>query len=102
MRATFPAASSMRGSSISWAVCGTLAALLAAAPAGAQESTETPTVAEVLVTAQKREENAKDVPVTVVALSGAQLEQQGLTDLADYAKFVPGLVYNGTGGGERS
>ena len=58
---------------------------------------------EIIVTAQKREENPKDVPVTMAVFSGADLEQQGLQDLADYAKFVPGLVYNGEGlGGERS
>ncbi|MDB6090041.1 MAG: hypothetical protein JWN85_2825 [Gammaproteobacteria bacterium] len=57
---------------------------------------------EVLVTAQKREERAKDVPVTITAFEGAALEQRGLTGLSDYAKFVPGLIYNGSGLGERS
>ena len=55
------------------------------------------------MTAQKREENPKDVPVTMAVFSGADIEQQGLQDLTDYAKFVPGLIYNGEGlGGERS
>lgn len=64
---------------------------------------EGPQLEEVIVTAQKREENAKDVPVTMAVFSGADLEQQGLQDLTDYAKFVPGLIYSGEGlGGERS
>jgi iron complex outermembrane receptor protein len=102
MSSRFPAIGSMRSPSISIQSCIVVASLLAGVPANAQQTTEGPTLQEVLVTAQKREENAKDVPVTVVALSGAQLEAQGLTDLSDYAKFVPGLIYNGTGGGERS
>ena len=57
---------------------------------------------EVVVTAQKREEKAKDVPVTITAFEGAALEQRGLTGIGDYAKFVPGLIYNGSGLGERS
>jgi outer membrane receptor protein involved in Fe transport len=58
---------------------------------------------EIIVTAQKREENPKDVPVTMTIFSGADLEQQGLQNLTDYAKFVPGLIYAGEGlGGERS
>jgi iron complex outermembrane recepter protein len=92
----------MRGLSTAAQTCAFTGSIFTCAPVLAQEATEGPTVQEVLVTAQKREENAKDVPVTVVALSGAQLEQQGLSSLNDYAKFVPGLIYNGTGGGERS
>ncbi|HEY6483352.1 MAG TPA: TonB-dependent receptor [Steroidobacteraceae bacterium] len=60
------------------------------------------TLQEVVVTAEKREEKAKDVPVTVIALDGANLEQQHITGLGEYAAFVPGLVYNGSGLGERS
>ncbi|MBS0420617.1 MAG: TonB-dependent receptor [Proteobacteria bacterium] len=59
-------------------------------------------VQEIVVTAQKREERARDVPVTITALDGVALEQRGLTGLNDYAKFVPGLIYNGSGLGERS
>ena len=56
----------------------------------------------VIVTAQKREESAKDVPLTMVVFDGATLEQSRVfTDLNDYAKFVPGLIYNSPGNGER-
>src|SRR5579863_7456775 len=73
-------------------------------PAKAQVAgAEGPQLEEVIVTAQKREENAQDVPVTMAIFSGAELEAQGLQDLTDYAKFVPGLIYDGEGlGGERS
>jgi outer membrane receptor protein involved in Fe transport len=57
---------------------------------------------EVIVTAEKREENVKDVPITMTVFDGAALEERGLTGLTDYAKYVPGLIYNGSGIGERS
>ena len=83
---------------------------LAAAPSIAQvapaqaAATEAPTGAleEVVVTAQKREQREQDVPVTMVVFDGNAIEQQGFADLSDYAKFVPGLVYNSPGNGERS
>jgi iron complex outermembrane receptor protein len=57
---------------------------------------------EVIVTAQKREENIKDVPISISVLSGNQIEAQGITGLRDYSSQVPGLIYNGSGIGERS
>jgi iron complex outermembrane receptor protein len=83
------------------AACGLLTPHV---PAKAQNAgAEGGQLEEILVTAQKREENPKDVPVTMTVFSGADLEQQGLQNLTDYAKFVPGLIYAGEGlGGERS
>lgn len=84
--------------------CAAFGVLTPHVPAKAQNAgAEGGQLEEITVTAQKREENPKDVPVTMAVLSGADLEQQGLQDLADYAKFVPGLIYAGEGlGGERS
>jgi len=85
--------------------CLALAAILADGPARAQSEAQPGSeglLQEVIVTAQKREERAKDVPVTITAFEGAALEERGLTGLNDYAKFVPGLIYNGQGIGERS
>ncbi len=79
---------------------GVAAAAVAADTASAADSEGM--LQEVVVTAQKREEKAKDVPVTITAIDGAALEQRGLTGLEDYAKYVPGLIYNGSGLGERS
>jgi iron complex outermembrane receptor protein len=84
--------------------CTAVGLLAPHGPANAQVAgAEGPQLEEIIVTAQKREESEQDVPVTMAVLTGADLEQQGLTDLADYAKFVPGLIYAGEGlGGERS
>jgi iron complex outermembrane recepter protein len=75
---------------------------LAAAPAHAQAQGAEPTaVQEVIVTAQKREELAQDVPIALTALSGEQLERQGITDFADLSTRIPSLRFgSGVTGGE--
>ena len=45
----------------------------------------------IVVTAQKREESLKDVPMSVTALGGEELEELQARDFADYAALVPGL-----------
>ena len=75
-----------------------LGPLLASTPAVAEESA----LEEVIVTVERREENVRDVPVTVTVFDGASIEARGLTGLSDYAKDVPGMIYNGSGIGERS
>src|ERR1700754_2405913 len=84
------------------ALAGAVTENPAQAAAPADDSAADGALQEIVVTAQKREERAKDVPVTITAFDGAALEQRGLTGLNDYAKFVPGLIYNGSGLGERS
>jgi outer membrane receptor protein involved in Fe transport len=83
-------------------------AVLAVAPAVAQsqsaaaEADRGQQLEEVIVTAERRAESAKDVPLTLTVFDEAQIEKHGFESLTDYAKFVPGLVYNGSGIGERS
>src|SRR4051812_8156395 len=46
-----------------------------------------PTVEELVVTAQKREENIQDVPVAVTAFSTKKLEDLHVNNFDDYVKF---------------
>lgn len=57
-------------------------------------------LAEVVVTATKREERIQDVPASITALSGEELEKTAPKSLTDLAGYVPGLtvVSNGTPG----
>jgi outer membrane receptor protein involved in Fe transport len=48
---------------------------------------------EIVVTAQKREQNLNDVGLSVVALSGDTLKTRGVSSLADVANTVPSLSY---------
>ncbi len=51
-------------------------------------------VEEIVVTAQKREENLQDVPISISAFSGEQLEARGVNDPTALAQVTPGLTYN--------
>ncbi len=52
-------------------------------------------VEEVIVTAEKREQNLKDVPQSVTALSGANLDLLRASTLEDYLTRVPGAILVG-------
>ena len=48
---------------------------------------------EIVVTAQKREENAQDVPVSITAFSNETLDAKGIDEPIDLAQFTPGMYY---------
>jgi len=67
-----------------------------AAPA-AQEATgagagpRTEGLQEVVVTAQRREEELGKVPISVTALTQSDIDQRGIKDFLDIARFTPGV-----------
>jgi hypothetical protein len=48
---------------------------------------------EIVVTAQKRSESANAVPMSISAFSGDDLRAQGIIDVGDLQKVVPGFSY---------
>lgn len=54
-------------------------------------------IAEIIVTAQKREESLRDVPVSITAVGSQQLENFHVTQLTDIAAYVPGFQVDSTG-----
>ena len=52
---------------------------------------------EVRVTAQKREENLQDVPLSVAAVSGEKIEEAGVENLEDLTSLVPNIHLTETG-----
>ena len=44
---------------------------------------------EIVVTAQKRTESVQDVPISITAFSGDELDVRGLNDMQDVARYVP-------------
>lgn len=46
-------------------------------------------IEEITVTARKREESLQDVPISVQAISGKEIQQQGLYDLSAMAPYTP-------------
>lgn len=47
--------------------------------------------AEIIVTAQKSEQRAVDVPITISAVSGGRIRELGVSDLDELSAYVPGL-----------
>ena len=55
-------------------------------------------IAEIVVTAQRRDENVQDVPIAISAFSAEQMEAQGITNTLQIGQYVPNLVaQNNTG-----
>lgn len=76
-----------------------LAATLAAAPqaAFAQDDTaaaedDTASGNEIIVTTQKIEQRALDVPITISAVGGERIRELGVTDLDELSYYTPGLL----------
>jgi iron complex outermembrane receptor protein len=62
------------------------------APNAAEEEARSGGIAEIVVTAQKREENLQDTPISIVALGSDQLEQKGVSSLNDlFTGAIPSL-----------
>ena len=51
-------------------------------------------IEEIIVTAQKREQNVQDVSVSINAFSGDMLRDLGVAQPRDLAQFTPGLTVN--------
>lgn len=60
----------------------------------ASEEPQAVGIEEVVVTAQKREERLLDVPISISAFSGEQLDNAGVKQLSDLAFKTPGLVFD--------
>ncbi len=62
------------------------------------EAAEAGGIAEIVVTAQRRNENVQDVPIAISAFSAEQLEAQGVTNTLQIGQYVPNLIaQNNTG-----
>ncbi len=57
-------------------------------------------VEEIVVTANRRAQRLEDVPMSVTALSQAELDREGIRSLLDLGRTVPGLVVVESGPGQ--
>jgi len=65
-----------------------------AATAAAADTGNAATVTDIVVTAQKREENLETVPVAVSAYTAKQRDLIGIDTIQDMTNFTPGLSYS--------
>lgn len=83
-----------------WMVSCGFVALFAAQPAWAQAKAETPPadpqragISEIVVTARKQSESLQDVPMSIAAVSGKDLESAGYTELNNVARLSGNVFF---------
>jgi iron complex outermembrane recepter protein len=67
--------------------------IVMAAPVYAQ-----PALEEIIVTARKRDENLKEIPLSISAFSASDIEKGGFKGLEDIAFAAPGMQFSNQGG----
>jgi iron complex outermembrane recepter protein len=88
-----------RNNRISVAVAAVLSSCAAAA--STEESTTADVgIAEIVVTAERRTESIQDVPITIQALTGAQLSQLNVMTFDDVIKYLPNVTLGSNGPGQ--
>jgi len=84
------------------AILGTHAAgaLYTTAAAADQSDASAGGIQEVVVTAQRRTENAQDVPIAIQAFSGDELQRLNVTNFDDLVKYLPNVTASSQGPGQ--
>ena len=78
---------------LSCAILSAITATAVSAPINAQ-------IEEIIVTATKRAESTQDIPVSVSALQGDDLNELRISTFDDYVRYLPNVVTMGTGPGQ--
>lgn len=87
----------MKASHLPKILAAAVAALTVSAPGWAQGVLE-----EVVVVAQKREQNLQDVPIAINAFTGRQMDALGVSESFDIAAFSPGVHISGNLAGQNT
>jgi len=77
--------------------CGIAVPAFAADDAATETASPGPTMQEVIVTATRREEDMSKVPISVTALTQADMDMKGIKDITDVARFTPGVYIDNSG-----
>jgi iron complex outermembrane receptor protein len=72
-----------------------------AVAATATADTASDTLEEVTVTAQRREENARDVPISLTVFNGTEIEQQNFQGVESYFSQTPNVSFTSEGTRDR-
>ena len=74
------------------ATVATVSMVLAGGTAMAQDAAPASDDGDIIVTAQRKSESLKDVPMSITALNADALSQAGITNTSDLARAVPGVA----------
>ena len=78
--------------------CGSAASWADQQPAQpAEEATPSVGLQEVVVTATRREQSLSKVPISVTALTQESLDERGIKDFSEVARFTPGVNFDTSG-----
>src|SRR5882757_7170301 len=93
-----------QNSKLSYAIAvilgGTAAGSSYAAATADTPSTASGEIQEITVTAQRREENIQNVPITIQALSSEAIAQLNIQNFDDFVKFLPNVTQASNGPGQ--
>ena len=78
-------------------LAGSASVCVAAETAGAGDSGG---LAEIVVTAQKRSSTVQETPISITAVSGTDLQDRGIADVATLAAATPGVSLKSNGPGQ--
>jgi iron complex outermembrane receptor protein len=82
------------------ALCLSLSAIAVGDVAGAFQARPDPSqLEEIVVTAEKRDSTVQNTPISLTAVSGQDIADRGITDLADLLVSVPGVSMRSSGPG---
>jgi iron complex outermembrane recepter protein len=70
----------------------------ASAPASAAAADVSPALEAVVITAERRTEDVKDVPISVSVMGAEELQDQRIGNIDDLSRAVPGVAFNSWGG----
>lgn len=68
-------------------------------PLQAEESEQPIMLEELVVTAQKREQNMQDTPISMAAFNAEAMEKQSISDISDAAQYMPNVMIAESPGG---
>src|SRR5882672_1254488 len=63
----------------------------------ADDTTASEGIAEVIVTSQRREESLSKVPISITAITQQDIDNKGIKDITDVARFTPGISVDTNG-----
>jgi len=82
---------------ITLAIVAAFGATLPCVSAAVDADDSDQTLQEIVVSAQRREEKSRDVPITITTLNSDQLATANVNSLSDTAKLTPGLRFDTQG-----
>ncbi len=75
-------------------------AALSVAAAASDADTNSDSISEIVVTAQRRSQSMQDVPISMQAFTGQALQQLNISTFDDYIKYLPNVTSANNGPGQ--